>query len=78
MQIIINFIQNNIDFKKIPLEDSLWVAAYGNKTDGTMPDESYKYPEYHDIWQYSSSGSLAGISTRVDMNICYNTSYFGR
>ena len=73
-----NFIQNNIDFKKIPLEDSLWVAAYGNKTDGTMPDESYKYPEYHDIWQYSSSGSLAGISTRVDMNICYNTSYFER
>lgn len=30
------------------------------------------YPEYYygfDIWQYSSSGSVAGITTKVDMNI---------
>lgn len=72
------FIKNYIDVNKLPVNYSLWVSAFGNKEDGTMPDDIYKYQEYHDIWQYSSTGSVEGIQGRVDMNICYNTSYFGR
>ncbi|WP_458117994.1 GH25 family lysozyme [Bacillus sp. PK6-026] len=39
---------------------ALWVARY-NSTLG----------RHADIWQYSSSGKVSGISGNVDMNICY-------
>lgn len=39
-----------------------WVAKYSSKA----PD----VPNV-DIWQYSSSGSVPGVSGRVDMNYCY-------
>ena len=29
-----------------------------------------------DMWQYTSKGSVAGINGNVDINICYNSSYF--
>lgn len=41
-----------------------WVAKYSSiKPSGISGT--------YDIWQYSSKGSVAGISGRVDMNICY-------
>lgn len=41
-----------------------WVARYSsNKPEGISGT--------YDIWQYSSSGSVPGISGNVDMNICY-------
>lgn len=39
-----------------------WVAQYNSHCD---------YAGSYDIWQYSSSGSVPGISGRVDMNWCY-------
>ncbi len=38
-----------------------WFAGYY-----TNPDFYYDF----EMWQYSSSGSVAGISTKVDMNVC--------
>lgn len=54
---------------KTHLKDKLnrftkWVARYSN-TKPTGISGTY------DMWQYSSSGSVAGISGRVDMNECY-------
>lgn len=40
----------------------IWVAQYHSRCD-------YKHPYY--MWQYSSSGHVAGISGRVDMNYLY-------
>lgn len=41
-----------------------WVAKYSvSKPSGISGT--------YDIWQYSSSGTVAGINGRVDMNICY-------
>ena len=40
-----------------------WVAKYSS----VKPNVSGTY----DIWQYSSKGSVSGISGRVDMNHCY-------
>ena len=40
----------------------VWFAQYASK-----PDMYYNYR----IWQYTSSGSIPGISTRVDMNIAF-------
>ena len=39
-----------------------WVAQYNSQCD---------YAGSYDIWQYSSGGSVPGISGRVDMNWCY-------
>lgn len=39
-----------------------WVARYGNKP---------AYVRKYDLWQYTSKGSIAGISGPVDMDICY-------
>lgn len=46
-----------------------WVAKYGanNGVPGEKPDIASTY----DIWQYSSRGSIPGISGNVDVNICY-------
>ncbi|MBR3768910.1 MAG: InlB B-repeat-containing protein [Lachnospiraceae bacterium] len=46
----------------------IWVAQYPkNYTEGMK--STYTGP--HRIWQYTSSGTVSGISGRVDMNICY-------
>jgi GH25 family lysozyme M1 (1,4-beta-N-acetylmuramidase) len=40
----------------------IWLAHYTDKT---------SYARRYDIWQYSSKGSVNGISGYVDMNLCY-------
>ena len=42
----------------------LWIAQYNSKI-------THKNPSWFGMWQYSSSGSVSGISGRVDMNKCY-------
>lgn len=43
---------------------SKWVAEYASKVND--------FTRTYDIWQYSSKGSVDGISGNVDMNIMYN------
>ena len=43
---------------------SKWIARYANL------DENY-YKGSYDIWQYSSSGRVSGISGNIDVNHCY-------
>lgn len=43
---------------------SIWVAQYHSRCD-------YKHP--HLMWQYTSSGKMAGIKGRVDLNWWYGT-----
>ncbi|MCY8271266.1 GH25 family lysozyme [Bacillus sonorensis] len=54
-----SFLENCLDESKLK-PFALWVARY-NSTLG----------RHADIWQYSSSGKVQGISGNVDMNICY-------
>ncbi|MCD8052344.1 MAG: peptidoglycan-binding protein [Clostridiales bacterium] len=42
---------------------SIWAAQYAS---------SCTCPVSYDIWQYSSSGSVSGVSGRCDMNYMYN------
>lgn len=54
----------------------LWVARYPStavKTFGSHPDEKYLPDVGRPIWgwQFSSNGSVPGISTNVDLDICY-------
>lgn len=63
--------------------------VYGNQHDLTRYDldhlkEDIWYAEYNDVqpttnvpmvmWQYTSTGSVAGISTQVDLNILFDAS----
>ena len=41
---------------------TFWLAQY---------NERVTYTGKYDMWQYSSSGSLPGISGKVDLNYCY-------
>lgn len=46
--------------------EHIWIAQYAS---------SCQIPGV-DIWQYTSSGKISGIDGNVDMNLCYNESYF--
>lgn len=43
----------------------IWLAQWPRNPDLDNP------PRECTIWQYSSSGTISGISGRVDMNVCY-------
>ena len=57
-----SWLANQLDMPSVKA-DSIWVAQY------------YKECQYHetayDMWQYTSSGTVAGISGRVDISECY-------
>ena len=55
---------NNYLTTKNYLSYPLWLAQYNSKI-------THKHPEWFGMWQYSSSGSVKGISGRVDMDKCY-------
>ncbi len=64
-----NWFRNYLDAKGIRgLGYSVWVAAYSTE----KPKIELKEGEY-DIWQYSSSGKMDGVSSSgLDMNYMYN------
>lgn len=52
------------------LFDLTWIPCYG-KNDGTIAGS--KKPSYPcDLWQYTSTGKIAGIKGNVDMNVVMN------
>ena len=44
----------------------IWMAAYSSDT----PDNTDRSADC-DMWQYTSSGTVPGITARVDMDVCY-------
>lgn len=46
-----------------------WGAGYG--TNNGQKQDNYKPGFGEDIWQYSSKGSVPGVSRNVDVNVCY-------
>ena len=65
-----NRLMTQIDLSRIPNDYAIWVASYG-ANDGNVPDDIYQYTGNHDIWQYTSTGTVNGINGYVDFNICY-------
>ena len=65
------WLTNYMEISKLPQDYSIWVANFGKDENGELPDDIFKYADTHDIWQYSSKGSVDGINGNVDMNICY-------
>lgn len=50
----------------------IWMAAYPYTNRPADPAD-YDYSDFCSIWQYSDSGSVAGISTKVDLDVYYGT-----
>ena len=55
---------------RLPSDCSIWVASYG-KDDGSIPKDTFKYNGKWDIWQYTSTGKIAGINGDVDYDVGY-------
>lgn len=65
----LSYVRRNDWSKVVGLNCGLWVAAWGNNDehpDTAPPSEEWKMWA---IWQYSSTGTVPGISGRVDMNL---------
>lgn len=56
-----NWLNNRLDMTQIS-QYKVWMAEYAD-----VPT----YDRYYDMWQYTSKGSVDGIETRVDLNLCY-------
>ena len=67
-----SFINNNVNLNIIKSHSHKFWLAYYNGNPNTA-----NHSNIADIWQYSSSGSVSGITGRVDMNVCYNDALFG-
>lgn len=58
--------------------DIMWIPHWG-KNDGNVPEDKYKSSNPHDLWQYTSKGTLAGVQGNVDLSQLTGTkplSYF--
>ncbi len=56
-----NWLNEQVNMKELSSYKT-WLAEY---TD--IP----AYEEYYHMWQYTSKGTVDGIETRVDLNLCY-------
>ena len=64
------WLMHQIDLAQIPSSYDIWVASYGTNN-GSVPASKYEFAGNHDIWQYTSTGKIDGISGNVDFNISY-------
>lgn len=63
----ISDLNNNLDGVGLSQKYEIWVARYNNIVNNATANFYGNYS----MWQYSSSGSVNGISTKVDMNYWY-------
>ncbi len=56
-----NWLNEQVEMDEISNYNT-WVAEYA---------EVPTYEEYYHMWQYTSKGSVPGIHTNVDLNLCY-------
>ena len=59
----VNWLKNELDPGKFDADISVWVAQYYKEC---------QYTGEYDIWQYTSSGKVDGVSGNCDMNYLYN------
>ncbi len=61
----VNWLKNELNPNDFDKDVSVWVAQYYKEC---------QYDGKYDIWQYSSSGKVDGVSGNCDMNYLYNES----
>lgn len=61
-----NWFSNYLDKTKLGEKHELWLASWMNSG-----NPSRDYSSEYGLWQYTDSGSVAGISTAVDLDVAY-------
>ena len=56
-----NWFINNLSTENLS-DYTIWLAQYSREA---------TYDGRYDLWQYTSAGTIEGIETRVDLNMCY-------
>lgn len=56
-----NWFTNNLSTENLS-DYTIWLAQYSREA---------TYDGRYDLWQYTSAGTIDGIETRVDLNMCY-------
>ena len=56
-----NWLNNRLEMTQLS-QYKVWLAEYA---------DSPSYDKYYDMWQYTSKGTVDGIETRVDLNLCF-------
>ena len=56
-----NWLNNRLDMTQLS-QYKVWLAEYA---------DAPTYDQYYDMWQYTSKGTVDGIGTRVDLDLCY-------
>lgn len=56
-----NWLNERLDMTRLS-DYRVWLAEYA---------EVPTYDQYYHMWQYTSKGTVEGISTNVDLNLCY-------
>lgn len=69
-----NWLDNKINVLNVANKHSIWVAQWPGYNDfnRAISSKSSYTKTSHDLWQFSSDGSIPGISGRVDLDIGYN------
>jgi Lyzozyme M1 (1,4-beta-N-acetylmuramidase) len=73
---IVLYIANNLYASlnlNVSRAGSVWLPTYG-ANDGSIPTD-YKPSYPYDLWQYTSKGSIAGITGNVDMSTSPSTKF---
>lgn len=65
----ISDLNNKLNGKMLSQKYEIWIARYNN----IVNNDSQHFTGSYSMWQYSSAGTVNGISTNVDMNFLYNT-----
>lgn len=61
-----SWLENNLDMSKLPY--SVWCAQYASRC---------KYTGSYMMWQYSSKGTMPGVTGRVDVSVPHNPNDVG-
>lgn len=56
-----NWLDNRLEMTQLA-QYKVWLAEYA---------DSPTYDKYYDMWQYTSKGTVDGIETRVDLDLCF-------
>lgn len=64
----ISDLNNNLDGEALSEKYEIWVARYNN----IVNNDNQHFMGSYSMWQYSSDGTVNGISKKVDMNFLYN------
>ena len=66
------FLEDNLNMSNIDSDASVWLAHYTSTNSSTGSHYSTSYAGDYEIWQYSSKGTVSGVSSQyVDCNFLY-------